>query len=237
MNYSEAEIGAAAQGIGQGVDAVISKYKSGGFMGVAKGIKNNVSDIGQGAGDMTTAFALQKLKEIENLGGPIFGLQGTIASAQILSGKIMTDKMELMFTGVGRRSFSYTFTFIPKSEKESQMVANIIFTFKKHMTPSFGSLSAFGSSTGVQGRILNIPETFDIQYMYHAKENPWLNKISTCYLSNMDVQYGSEKAGFYEPLENPAMKNAVGPAPTHTTLTLNFEEIEKMSRERIEQGF
>ena len=105
------------------------------------------------------------------------------------------------------------------------------------MTPSFGSLSAFGSSTGVQGRILNIPETFDIQYMYHAKENPWLNKISTCYLSNMDVQYGSEKAGFYEPLENPAMKNAVGPAPTHTTLTLNFEEIEKMSRERIEQGF
>jgi hypothetical protein len=74
--------------------------------------------------------------------------------------------------------------------------------------------------------------------MYHSKENPWLNKISTCYLTNMDVQYGSDKAGFYEPLDNPAWKGAgVGPPPTHTTISLNFEEIEKMSRKRIEEGF
>ena len=91
-------------------------------------------------------------------------------------------------------------------------------------------------STGA-GRVLNIPETFDIQYMYHSKENPWLNKISTCYLTSMDVQYGSDKAGFYEPLANPAVGGKVGPVPTHTTLSLNFEEIEKMSRERIEEGF
>ena len=55
----------------------------------------------------------------------------------------------------------------------------------------------------------------------------------------MDVQYGSDKAGFYEPLKKPGDSGSggVGPPPTHTTIVLNFEEIEKMSRERIEEGF
>ena len=108
------------------------------------------------------------------------------------------------------------------------------------MTPSFGHISAgWSGRTSLGGRILNIPNTFDIQYMYQGKDNPWMNKISTCYLLNMDVQYGSDKAGFYEPLAHPRLANikGVGPPPTHTTITLNFEEIEKMSRTRIEQGF
>jgi len=163
---------------------------------------------------------------------PLLGLQGSFGAMAIQSGLVLSNKMELLFEGVGRRSFSYTFTFIPKSEAESKVVADIVFTFKKHMTPEFGTL--FGK--GVQGRVLKIPETFDIQYMYKGKENPWINKISSCYLTDMDVQYGSDKAGFYEPLENPQL-GTVGPPSTHTTLALTFSEIEKMSRERIEQGF
>jgi len=241
--YSDTEIGAGAalgasllqdamQGGKQGMKDLIG-------LGEKEGtFKKKWKAGGQMVGDAGLATAFSWAKGIETIGGPLFGLQGTMAAAQIASGKIMSDKMELLFTGVGRRKFSYTFTFIPKSEKESEMVANIVFTFKKHMTPSFGSVGFGGVSSNAGGRILNIPETFDIQYMYHSKENPWLNKISTCYLTSMDVQYGSDKAGFYEPLANPAWKGAgVGPPPTHTTMTLNFEEIEKMSRKRIEEGF
>ena len=138
----------------------------------------NIKSGAQTLGDAGLVTAFQWAKGIESIGGPLLGMQGTIAAAQIASGKVMSDKMELLFTGVGRRSFSFTFTFIPKSEKESEMVANIVHTFKKHMTPSFGSISIAGHKFTGGGRVLNIPETFDIQYMYKGSQNPWINKIS-----------------------------------------------------------
>ena len=235
MNYTDTEIGGGAQAAASLLQSAIDSGRKGTMFEdfiTNDGYKSGAQTLGAGA----AVTAVNWAKGIEQVGGPLLGMQGSIAAASIASGKIMSDKMELLFTGVNRRQFSYTFTFIPKSEEESEMVANIVFTFKKYMTPSFGELNGLGVKTTAAGRILNIPETFDIQYMYHAKENPWLNKISTCYLLGMDVSYGSEKSGFFEPLENPAVKG-IGPPPAHTSITLNFEEIEKMSRERIEQGF
>ena len=234
--YSDTEIGAGAQAAASLVQSAIESGKKGALMKDMTTMSNWKSGA-QTLGEAGLVTAFNWAKGIESIGGPLLGLQGTIAAAQIASGKVMSDKMELLFTGVGRRKFSYTFTFIPKSEKESEMVANIVHTFKKHMTPEFGSISIAGKNFTGGGRVLKIPETFDIQYMYHSKENPWLNKISTCYLTSMDVQYGSDKAGFYEPLAHPQLKGKVGPVPTHTTISLNFEEIEKMSRTRIDQGF
>ena len=73
--------------------------------------------------------------------------------------------------------------------------------------------------------------------MFHGGENPWINKISTCYLQQVDVQYGAgEKQNFYEPLTN-NLSGKTGPPPQTTTIALAFEEIEKMSRERMEEGF
>ena len=42
-------------------------------------------------------------------------------------------------------------------------------------------------------RELNIPDVFDIKYMYRDRENSYLNKISTCSLTGMDVQYGGDR--------------------------------------------
>ena len=39
---------------------------------------------------------------------------------------------------------------------------------------------------------LNIPDVFDIKYMYRDRENTYLNKISTCSLTGMNVQYGGD---------------------------------------------
>jgi hypothetical protein len=234
--YSDTEIGAGAQAAASLVQSAIESGKKGTLMEDMTTLANWKSG-GQTLGEAGVVTAFNWAKGIESIGGPLLGMQGTIAAAQIASGKVMSDKMELLFTGVERRKFSYTFTFIPKSEKESEMVANIVHTFKKHMTPEFGSIGIAGKNFTGGGRVLNIPESFDIQYMYKGNENPWINKISSCYLTNLDVQYGSDKAGFYEPLANPAVKGKIGPVPTHTTISLNFEEIEKMSRQRIDEGF
>ena len=69
-----------------------------------------------------------------------------------------------MFKGVGRRTFSYTFAFIPKSETESQMVDKIVYQLKRAMLPSYVK-GGFGGITD-EDRTLKIPNTMDIEYFY-----------------------------------------------------------------------
>ncbi|MGZ9670013.1 hypothetical protein ACXX9E_29080 [Pseudomonas sp. GNP014] len=98
----------------------------------------------------------------------------------------------MMLEGVSRRSFNYTFIFIPKSVQESKIVEDIIYAFKFHMHPEYFDSQVFCKNVGV-GREMTIPSTFDISYMYQKWPNNFLNKISTCFLKTMDVQYGAER--------------------------------------------
>ena len=60
------------------------------------------------------------------------------------------------------------------------------------------------------GRVLSIPDTFDIFYFYRNNENPFLNRISTCYLTSLDINYGGDKYVTYEPT---ALNGQEGPHP------------------------
>ena len=80
------------------------------------------------------------------------------------------------------------------------------------------------------GRSMTVPNTFDIQYMYQNAENNYLHKISTCYLSSMDVSYGGSR---YKTFDG----NADGAPPVETSISLNFKEIELITRERAAEGF
>ena len=51
---------------------------------------------------------------------------GAKALFAIDRGKVITPKMELMFEGIGRRNFTFSFMFIPKSEEEAQVIKDII---------------------------------------------------------------------------------------------------------------
>ena len=92
---------------------------------------------------------------------------GSKAIAQIQTGRAITPKMELMFSGIGRRDFSYEFNFIPKSREEADMVKRIVYQFKYHMA------SDFIEGSGM--REMEIPSTFDILYLYLGDENKNLN--------------------------------------------------------------
>ena len=137
-------------------------------------------------------------------------------------GRVITPRMELMFEGMGRRSFSYNFVFIPKSEKEAKTVEEIVKMFKKHMMPDF--VNSITSGTGGV-REMTIPDHFNIRYMYKGEINTHLNLISTCALSNMTVDYGAERFTGY----------AEG-RPQTTKISLSFTEFNIMSRQHIEEG-
>jgi hypothetical protein len=163
-------------------------------------------------------------------------------------GAIITPRMELMLEGVGRRSFSYTFMFIPKSVQEAKIVEDIIYAFKFHMHPEYvknavqvgsskmgkAASKAAGKVVSGVGREMTIPSTFDIAYMYQGKINSFLNKISTCFLTNMDVQYGAERFTAYEPTEG---NFGSGPPPQRTQISLTFNEMEIITKERIAEGY
>ena len=149
---------------------------------------------------------------------------GSEALIALNRGKVMAPKMEVMFEGIGKRSFSYTFVFTPDSKDEAQAVKNIIFTFRKHAASNFADGTNFGFE-------LEIPDMFEIQY-YTDKITPngYLHKIGNCALQSVGVTYGGEKMTFHE-------TDSDGAPPTKTTMTLNFKELRTITKDAIEQGF
>jgi len=146
---------------------------------------------------------------------------GARALQQIDSGKVITPRMEMMFEGVGRRDFSFTFAFIPKSAEEAISIEKIIKTFKENMMPEY---------VGDSRREMKIPNTFDITYMHENTENKYMNKISSCFLRNMNVTYGGDRFTAYSPTDG-------SPPPQKSTIQLDFVEIETLSKDLVKEGF
>ena len=145
---------------------------------------------------------------------------GATALFAIDRGKIITPKMELMFEGIGRRNFSFSFVFIPKGPEEAQEIHNIVYQFKYHMAANYEG----GGANGL--REMSFPDLFDIEYMHIGEENSNLNKIATCALTKMDVEYGGDRYVAYE-----------GGVPQTTKLSLNFTEMEIITKEHIADGY
>ena len=155
---------------------------------------------------------------------------GAKALMQIEHGIVITPRMELMFNGIGRREFSFAFTMIPKSAKEAKTVSQIVHAFKYYSSSDVSDI-----------RSQKLPESFDIKYMYFTKLNSFLNKISTCYCTSVDVSYGADKAVFYDESETPYLdenkKALKGASPQQTNLTLTFTEQEIIGKGKIDEGY
>ena len=161
---------------------------------------------------------------LATVGALPIGLQGLREGAEAKAGAIISDRLELAFKGINKRQFQYTFKMIPRSQAEADEIRKIIFSFKQNMLPEF-----VGGNR--QGRRLRVPNTFDIQYMYKLHSNEYLHHISTCVLETMSVQYGGDRYKTFEAVEGE------GAPPVETTITLNFKEMELITRERVFEGF
>ena len=111
-------------------------------------------------------------------------------------------------------------------EQEAKMIEDIIYHFKYYMMPEYSNPNT--------RREMNIPGTFDIRYMCSVGQNTFLNKISTCFLSSVDVEYGADRYTAYKPTTG---KHGEGAPPQKSKLTLQFNEIELLTQSHIEQGF
>ena len=207
MDYSEGEIGM----MGEALFDVFKAYQDG--------------TMSMDAATQTAGKAGQGLEKM-GIGAIDKVIPGAKDLYAIESGTILTPRTEMMFRGVGRRSFSFTFTFIPKDKKESQTVHDIVQQFKIGMSPSFKN----SGST----REMTIPDVFSIKYMHINNDNSYINKIGKCFLKTMDVSYGGDKFVTYNPDPDSDM---TGAPPQKTTITLAFQELEVLDRDNMERGF
>ena len=233
--YGDAPIGATAEAA---LTAIQGIKNAEGFMGTTGSVLKGVGQVGS-AGVKTMASASAGLTS----GSLAPGLKEL---AFINAGKIVTDKMELIFEGVERRNFNFEFNFIPKSKAESVQVDRIVNAFKIAMLPEYTSSfgGAVGTAIGVGNsggsslgatdtgadRTLSIPTTMDIKYYMQKAdgapvENRYLNRISSCYLQDMQVEFGGERYTAYE------YDGSKGSPPQHTKITLDFNEIEIITKE------
>ncbi len=208
--YGEPEIGALAVAGMAAIDA----FKGG---DTQTKLKNAINAATPGVKEALSATLETTLDTVAS---------GASALVALERGTVRTPRMELMFEGVGRRSFTYEFTFTPKSQQEAKIIEEIIYMFKFYAMPKYSNPNT--------KREMDIPGTFDIQYMYRGGENSFLNKVSTCFLKKVDVQYGADRYTAYEPTSS---KFGSGPPPQKSKLTLQFNEIEILSQDHIALGY
>ena len=215
-NYTDTEIGAGAVASQEVVKAFL---EGGGTAALKAGLSDTTME---GIADGLRKAGLGAV-------GAVPGMQGARELYEMNQGFIMTNRMELAFKGLPKRGFQYTFKMIPKSEQEAEEVRNIVTAFKMNMLPEAEGASD-DEKKSYTGKRLKIPNTFDIKYMYVGRENQYLNKISTCVLENMNVTYGGSRYKTFDGNED-------GAPPVETTMTLNFKEMELITKQRAEEGF
>jgi len=210
--YGEVEMGAMAT-------AAANLYKKGQYGGVFN--KEFLKAVGTEAGAAFSDTGEMTLKKAADTFAP-----GAKAAIEIASGRVTNNRLEMVFQGTSRRSFSYSFKMMPKSEAEATNVDRIARMFRFYMAPSFeGDL---GSS-----RTFIVPATFDISYYYmNGQENHYLNKVSTCVLESANVTYGGDRVQFFRP-----HSDGKGAPPVETNIELQFKELELITREKLALGY
>jgi hypothetical protein len=136
-----------------------------------------------------------------------------------------------MYKSTKRRTFDFSFKFLPRSAKEVETVYQIINLFKRYSLPK--------RIGGLAGRFVEYPAEFRIRFNHDGLENLYLPRIGRCSLTDINVVYGDEVFSTFAPVSAQTQRGEIvgGAAPTKIEMTLSFTELEILTADRIEQGF
>jgi len=120
----------------------------------------------------------------------------------------------IMFKNVEQRTFEFSYTFAPTSQKESEALKKIINALRYLSLP------------GEDLYFLDFPYEFEISFV----GSDFLYAFSRGYISDISVDFGGDGGvSFFETTSG-------GAAPSIVKLAFNFREIYPLSRNLIDQG-
>lgn len=139
----------------------------------------------------------------------------------------VNPQLEVLYVSPQLRTFRFDFMFYPRSTREATEVQRILDRLRFHQAPE---LLGRENTGGVGGFFLVPPSEFDIKFYYNGKENPNIPKISTCVLTNLDIDYAPNGFATYElPNESSPLKGRTG-MPVAIRLSLEFKETEMLTK-------
>jgi len=100
-------------------------------------------------------------KVAERINSATGGTAGLGAVAQQAMGSVSNPQMQLLFKGVGLRTFTLEFLMTPKNAQEAAMVKDIVDTFTFYSLPGFS-----GGADGKSGQYLTPPQIFKIKFKF-----------------------------------------------------------------------
>jgi hypothetical protein len=140
--------------------------------------------------------------------------QGAEFGVSVL-GIAINPQVDVIYISPELRQFTFDFLFSPQNAKDAQTIAQIIKELKFHSAPEMLS-----GGIGI-GRYYVPPSEFDIEFSVTT-----MGRISTCVLQNITLDYAPSGTAFYNNNQ-----------PVNTRMTLQFKELEFMTKELIEKGF
>ena len=126
------------------------------------------------------------------------------------NGEIINPNMEILFSDVTLRNFSFRYKILPRNKREAEQVRLIIRAFKRNMAPQ-----AVGSD-GASDFFLRSPNVFKLRYRSGNKDHPFLNRFKQCFLTDMQTKYTGE--GVHSTYDDGT--------PVSMELTLSFKELQ-----------
>jgi len=203
-------------------EGTAAQANSAGGLGAAGDV---VDAVGKGLGSRNIDNITQSLR---NLGSQITsGILAPIALAtgaaggdfmSKVAGLATNPKKEQIFKGVDFRTFSFEYTFAPRTANESEQVAAIIKLFKLHMHPEFNDAG---------GYLFMYPSEFDIVYYQGDSENLNLPRHTSCVLTDCNVNY----------TPNNQFTTFTDGMATQIQLSLTFKELAILTKDQILDGF
>jgi hypothetical protein len=169
-------------------------------------------------GLLAAAASVPVLGAIPNAIQGILGNEAVKVAMQTM-GYVFNPQEQVMFEGIDFRTFNMSFTLTPFSREEATQIKNIIQTFRKNAAPRIAS--------GGVGFFFVPPSIFEVTFKYGESENPNINKLKRCVLTDVNVNYAP----------NGTWSTHDDGSPVQTSLTLSFKEIELVDRTAVEAGY
>ncbi len=179
-----------------GVDAVLS-------------IKDQImGNPAAGAGIMTKAWESMK-QDVEAIKSRTKSRSSQVGGLKIA----MNPRNEMLFRGMGFKSYSFVFSLVPLKKEDSDAIQKAIRDIQRSSIPSLRGMKMF----------MEYPDTWDITF---HEGNEYLMKINECCCTRIDVNYSPNGASHQLHRNN---------APVAVELSLDFTEIVIPTRENIEE--
>jgi len=142
------------------------------------------------------------------------GAQQAISGALAGKGIARNPHMAVLFKGVDFRTHSFSYRMIANNQKESDIIRQIIYSFKRAMAPEYQA----------ESHLFRYPQQFHIGF----NKDKYLFKMNQSVLTSFNVNYHGEGAAFYHTVGDEE-------APVSVTITLGFTETKIVTKAEIDE--